>query len=441
MRNDKILGEKGFILITVYLIIVLLMMLTGSFVAGMFSQKAATESQHNVMSAFYVAESAAAAAYLWVQNPAPNPLPGQGEVIEITQYLAVSSIVIPEKPHLDINARAWAYRVPGVSNPRFIIFSLGSVLDENQRQLASRQVVKEVQLENFTKYAYFTDDEHFLVWYGEVPVWFTTGSFLEGPVHTNSNFNISGDPIFDGPVSSHGDFINYMNGGPPADNPDFRQGIQLGVDAKPTNRLNANRLKTAAGSGAGMTLTGDTTVALVSDGTMNVTNSNEGWDNQNMLIPGNGALFVEGGDLTISGTLKGKLTAGSSDNIVISDNLLYETDPTVAPSNDMLALISETNVIVSSDAPHNVSVFGTVIATEGSFIVENWSQGPAKGTLTVYGGIIQIERGPVGTFNPRTNRRVSGYEKDYYYDQRFWYDPPNWVPTTGDYEVISSQSM
>jgi hypothetical protein len=174
---------------------------------------------------------------------------------------------------------------------------------------------------------------------------------------------------------------------------------------------------------------------------MNVTNSNEGWDNQNMLIPGNGALFVEGGDLTISGTLKGKLTAGSSDNIVISDNLLYETDPTVAPSNDMLALISETNVIVSSDAPHNVSVFGTVIATEGSFIVENWSQGPAKGTLTVYGGIIQIERGPVGTFNPRTNRRVSGYEKDYYYDQRFWYDPPNWVPTTGDYEVISSQSM
>jgi type II secretory pathway pseudopilin PulG len=441
MRNDKILGEKGFILITVYLIIVLLMMLTGSFVAGMFSQKAATESQHNVMSAFYVAESAAAAAYLWVQNPAPNPLPGQGEVIEITQYLAVSSIVIPEKPHLDINARAWAYRVPGVSNPRFIIFSLGSVLDENQRQLASRQVVKEVQLENFTKYAYFTDDEHFLVWYGEVPVWFTTGSFLEGPVHTNSNFNISGDPIFDGPVSSHGDFINYMNGGPPADNPDFRQGIQLGVDAKPTNRLNANRLKTAAGSGAGMTLTGDTTVALVSDGTMNVTNSNEGWDNQNMLIPGNGALFVEGGDLTISGTLKGKLTAGSSDNIVISDNLLYETDPTVAPSNDMLALISETNVIVSSDAPHNVSVFGTVIATEGSFIVENWSQGPAKGTLTVYGGIIQIERGPVGTFNPRTNRRVSGYEKDYHYDQRFWYDPPNWVPTTGDYEVISSQSM
>jgi type II secretory pathway pseudopilin PulG len=441
MRNDKISGEKGFILIVVYIMIALLIMLTGSFIAGMFSQKAATESQHNVMSAFYVAESAAAAAYLWVQNPAPNPLPGQGEVIEITQYLAVSSIVIPEKPHLDINARAWAYRVPGTPNPRFIIFSLGSVLDENNRQLASRQVVKEVQPESFTKYAYFTDDEHFLVWYGEVPVWFTTGSFLEGPVHTNSNFNISGDPIFDGPVSSHGDFINYMNGGPPADNPDFRQGIQLGVDQKPTNRLNANRLKTAAGSGAGMTLTGDTTVALVSDGTMNVTNSNEGWDNQNMLIPGNGALFVEGGDLTISGTLKGKLTAGSSDNVVISDNLLYETDPTVAPSNDMLALISETNVIVSSDAPHDVSIFGTVIATEGSFIVENWSQGPAKGTLTVYGGIIQIERGPVGTFNPRTNRRVSGYEKDYHYDQRFWYDPPNWVPTTGDYEVISSQSM
>jgi type II secretory pathway pseudopilin PulG len=441
MRNGKVLREKGFILISVYLIILLLTILTGSFVAGVFSQKAATESHHNVMSAFYVAESAAAAAYLWVQNPEPNPLPGQGEVIEVTQYLAVSSIIIPEKPHLNINARAWVYRVPGASNPRFIIFSLGSVLDENQRQLASRQILKEVQIESFTKYAYFTNDEHFLVWYGEVPVWFTTGSFLEGPVHTNSNFNISGDPIFDGPVSSHADFINYMHGGPPIDNPDFKQGIQLGVDEKPTNRLNASSLKNASEGGAGMKFTGDTTVVLMPDGTMDVTNSYEGLDNQNMLIPGNGALFVEGGDLTISGTLKGKLTAGSSDNVVVSGNLLYETNPIVAPSNDMLALISESNVIVSSNAPYDVSIFGTVIATDGSFIVENWSQGPAKGILTVYGGIIQTTRGPVGTFNSQTNQRVSGYGKDYHYDQRFWYDPPNWVPTTGDYEVISCQSM
>ncbi len=439
MKTGMISGKKGFILIAVYLVIALLMMLTGSFVAGMFSQKAATETQHNTASALYVAESAAAAAYIWVQTPTVL-LPVQGNVMEITNHLAVSSITIPEKPDLNINARVWIYSVPGVSDPKLIIFSLGTVEQDN-RQLASRQVTKEVQSEYFTKYAYFTNDEHFLVWYGSVPVWFRTGDFLGGPVHTNSNFNISGNPVFDGPVSSHGDFINYMGGGPPADNPDFRQGIQLGVEAKSTANLNANRLKAAAGSGLGMTLTGDATVNLVSDGTMNVTNADRGWHNENMLIPGNGALFVEGGDLIISGTLQGSLTAGSSDNIVVADNLLYATDPRVTSSNDMLALISENNVIVSSSAPYNLSILGTVIATNGSFIVENWHIGPAKGTLEVYGGIIQTTRGPVGTFSSWTGQRLSGYEKDYRYDPRVWYRPPNWIPTTGDFEVISSQSM
>jgi hypothetical protein len=405
----------------------------------MFSQKAATETQHNTASALYVAESAVAAAYIWVQNPTVS-LPGPGNAIEITQHLAVSSITIPEKPDLVINARVWIYSVPGISDPRMIIFSLGTV-EQNSRQLASRQVIKEVQFEYFTKYAYFTNDEHFLVWYGSVPVWFREGDFLGGPVHTNSNFNISGDPIFDGPVSSHGDFINYMHGGPPADNPDFRQGIQLGVEEKSTANLNANRLRTAAAGAQGMTLTGDATVDLVSDGTMNVTNADRGWNNENMLIPANGALFVEGGDLIISGTLQGGLTAGASDNVVVAGNLLYATDPRITSSNDMLALISENNVIVSSSAGHDVSILGTVIATNGSFMVENWHVGPAKGTLEVYGGIIQTTRGPVGTFSSWTGQRISGYEKDYHYDSRFWYNPPDWIPTTGDFEVISSQSM
>jgi hypothetical protein len=49
------------------------------------------------------------------------------------------------------------------------------------------------------------------------------------------------------------------------------------------------------------------------------------------------------------------------------------------------------------------------MALEASFMLENYSQVAAKGTLTVYGGIIQDQRGPVGTFNGQTGQKISGY--------------------------------
>lgn len=290
--------------------------------------------------------------------------------------------------------------------------------------------------------------------------------FLEGPVHTNTaypdpnnpnltyGFHISGDPTFDGPVSSVGNSIYYMHGGPPRDNPDFQEGIELGVEAVPSNRpldqvLNANRLRNGA-TGGGLTLQGDTTVELLANGTMNVTNVDRGWTQQNMSLPANEALFVDNGDLTISGTLNGRLTAGSSGDIVIPNNLVYNTDPVAVPSsNDMMGLISENNVIIPQSAPHDVTINATITATgvgtaaagDGSFVVENWWVGPPKGILRVYGGVIQIARGPVGTFNPWTDRIQSGYEKDYHYDPRCRYNPPSWFPVTGEYDILSSTAI
>ena len=263
-------------------------------------------------------------------------------------------------------------------------------------------------------------------------------------MHTNAHYHISGDPVFDGPVTSHDNFIDYMHGGPPNDNPDFRQGIELGVSEVSTTHLHAGRLRVASAAPGGLLLQGDTTAVLLPDGTMDVTNAGV---EQNMPIPGNGALFVDNGDLTISGTLNGRMTAGSSGDIIIPDNLLYNTDPAVDPaSNDMLGLISETNVIIGSAAPHDVSIYASIAATgvatatdaDGSFTVENWWVGPPKGLLTIYGGLIQIRRGPVGTFNPSNNSQVSGYNKDYRYDSRARYSPPNWFPNTQAYETLSS---
>jgi len=437
-------NQKGFALIAAYLVITSLMIMSGVFLARTVSEKAFSENQRNNIYALYVAESGVDTGLRWIKTrgSAPNPASwGDLLVRSMTRNYAAS-------PGQNRPAGATEIRIyADINNQtsdlnRYKVFALGTVGS------TARQVIKEVQEESFAKYSYFSDDEHALVWrwWGafETPVWFTTGSLLEGPVHTNGHYHISGDPIFDGPVTSQGGFIDYMHGGPPSDNPDFRQGITLGVPGIATANLNANALRNASQAASGLQLQGNSTVRLLSDGTMNVTNAARGWNQQNMAIPNNGALFVEGGDLDVSGTLRGRLTAGASGDVVITDHLQYNTNPAPTPlnpngqpSNDMLGILSENNVIVSNTAPNNLSIFGTMIASNGSFTVEDYWVGPPKGVLTIYGGIIQIRRGPVGTFSAATNQTLSGYDKNYHYDARCRYGAPSWFPKTQEYEILS----
>ena len=77
------------------------------------------------------------------------------------------------------------------------------------------------------------------------------------------------------------------------------------------------------------------------------------------------------------------------------------------------------------------------MALDTSFVLENWRTVSPKGNLTVYGGIIQDERGPVGTFDGRSGTKLSGYSKNYSYDPRLITAPPPFMPTTGDYVTLS----
>ena len=194
----------------------------------------------------------------------------------------------------------------------------------------------------------------------------------------------------------------------------------------------------AASSGGGLRLQGNTTVVLNSDGTMNVTNSGRGWTNRNMALPANGALFVNSGTLAISGTLKGRLTAGASRDIIVPNTLVYASDPRTNPSStDTLGLISEEDVVISYGAPYNMEINGSIMSLNTSFMLDRWWVGPPKGTLTIFGGIIQDERGPVGTFSGFSGQKLSGYSKSYTYDSRLLSNPPPFFPTTGDYITLS----
>jgi hypothetical protein len=134
------------------------------------------------------------------------------------------------------------------------------------------------------------------------------------------------------------------------------------------------------------------------------------------------------------GTLQGRMTIASEDDITIGGNIFYKSDPVANPnSTDALGLISKSDVWVGSTAPNNLQIHAAIMATgltpgaDGSFGVINYSTGSPRGTLTVYGGIVQEIRGAVGQTSG--NGATHGYIKNYSYDSRFITKPPPYYPT------------
>lgn len=424
--------RKGVILIIVYLLVSVLLGFSAVFVFTSINERSTAERYIQRIKSFYLAEAGIDRSLEWLRSQSRPPRgirpfdPFGGP-----QRLDRGSYSVTIDPD-DNN--------PGNYLKRYQIRSTGRI------DGVSSELETEVRVDSYARYCYFTNDEHFR-WYGwyRVPVWFVTGDHLEGPTQTNSHFHLYGSPLFSGQTKSADNYMYYFHDGyiysyppdrPTTDKPVFEQGIQLGVEpfSMPSKALD---LRTAAVHD-GIHLTGPTTVLLKNDGTMDITNAHKGWTNKNIPLPSNGALFVTGGNLYISGTLKGQLSVGTNRNIVVTGNITYNTDPRTNPeSTDILGLIAERDAVISKDAPYNIEVNASIMALGNSFIVENWWRPPAKGVLTVYGGIIQRERGPVGTFSPFTGRKRSGYSKSYHYDRRLVNLPPPFYPTTGDYISLS----
>jgi hypothetical protein len=182
-----------------------------------------------------------------------------------------------------------------------------------------------------------------------------------------------------------------------------------------------------------------------------------------------GSSSCANGDVFVQGWLKGELTIASTNNIYITDSIRYvgsnsnpsagnldsgiPTSSSGAPPSadtngtDVLGLSANNFVEVyhplsnctgakrtssggcpnSSPGPAagnvgtprtNLEIDAAVVASQGSFLVEDWGSGPQLGVLTVDGGMIQRFRGPVGCTGCWANNAQTGYLKDYNYDKR-----------------------
>jgi hypothetical protein len=157
------------------------------------------------------------------------------------------------------------------------------------------------------------------------------------------------------------------------------------------------------------------------------------------------------GDVFIEGALDGQLTVAAQNNIIVTWHLTYDDGFAGNPA-DLLGLVANNFIytyhpVNNSDDNLDANIpsrgrFGTegsrgdpfedatinaaILSVNHSFGVMNYADGDDLGTLHVNGAIAQRYRGIVGTNSGGSV--VSGYAKDYVYDQRLKYlSPPKFL--------------
>ena len=136
------------------------------------------------------------------------------------------------------------------------------------------------------------------------------------------------------------------------------------------------------------------------------------------------------GSAYVQGSADAQVTVSGKNDVVITGNLTVQDD---GAGTDVIGLIAGnfvwvyhpvngggSNLLGSANAVTTIDA--AILSISHSFVVQNWAQGAAVGTLNVTGAIAQKFRGPVGTGSGTTIS--TGYYKNYVYDSRLNYLQP-----------------
>jgi hypothetical protein len=157
------------------------------------------------------------------------------------------------------------------------------------------------------------------------------------------------------------------------------------------------------------------------------------------------------GNLYVSGTYSHSMTLAAHRDIIIRPDVNASSGSSngdlkkSATGDPVMGLVANQYVRVyhpcKSDTNQKgymdtVTIEAAILSLQHSFIVDNHRCGNPLGKLTVKGAIAQKYRGPVGTGSGTTY--VSGYIKDYWYDDRLKYRTPPFFlqPTSSSWNVI-----
>ena len=434
-RADAGFALFGVMVLSCIMMLLILSVLTfGSLDAALAKNRAAKSC------AFYLAEGGLARGVAWLQAQDEAPSGTEtimpfGETPDAVGHGAYLVSIVPDS----MNAV--------LTRPRYTILSTGSV-DGHERSLELG-----VRVELFTDFLYFTDSEHEPG--SGAPVWFHSGDVIDGPLFTNDQINIQGDPTFANAAMSayggagdanpsHEPGFLYYNGdqfnniestdesNPPHDYPDFQEGSSLGaryVDY-PSHQL-TDDIALAADISINGTyeivlarphdVTGEPMYGYVSY--RKPAQGKPSWTDVE-ISSFNGLLYVNG-SFDVSGVVDGALTLASNGSISIVDDVLYRDSDAGGPTvycDDVLGLITGTDITITDNAANrdDCVIHAAMIALDNCFRAEDWGSGPLRGNLSVYGSIVQSYRGAVGTSEIVEGEEtlLTGYAKDYHYDWR-----------------------
>lgn len=315
---------------------------------------------------------------------------------------------------------------PGSSRLKFV--SIGTFADTVDT------VTVIVQPGSFASYAYYSKVEGNITWVSRDTVW--------GPFHTQATMKIGGSPVFMGRVSA-------FNGTNPKNSAaKFMNGYITGENIDlPLNFLDAEN---AAATGGKIFPNGDLWLTFNGSSVTWRTSLN-GASTITALstFAPNGVIATAQGNMHIQGTLDGRITlcaegtSPTGGNVYIDDNVKYSNDPRTNPSSDdMLGILADNSVIITDNAANNsdVTIQASMLCRTGGMTAENYNSRGVAGVLNLYGGIVQYQRGAVGTFSTDANGNTtitSGFRKSYKYDTRLTTSWPPYFPFTGKYQLVS----
>jgi len=276
--------------------------------------------------------------------------------------------------------------------------------------------------------------------------YYDTGDTIDGPIHTNTRFQITGRPVFLGPVFEFGDpEIGFKCRELALCEPVLPKGITPNATV-----FDFSHMADLIQSTPNQIVVPYNKTAVISLGGGQYTLRFRDKNNEHVLTPpvvlslpkSEGLYFL--GDVEVQGTLAGKLTIGAQGNIWITDDLLYaDSNPITgepAPSSPyVLGLIAEQNVKVKqqqdrSQLGKGIKINAAIVAMDKSFEVTNYRRhARSMGVMHLWGNIVQWERGIVGSSRLRGTIKL-GYDKNWHYDKRLVQIPPAYFPPLTDLE-------
>lgn len=423
MSSDK---RSGTVLMIVMGMTLLATIAVGAIVGRSLVRMRIADFQVCTEQAFYVASAGAerAASYVAAGNEYTTTLNGQ---LGKGSYVSYIHCKPGQGGEVDID-----------------ITSEGTV--KNATRTVTMRGVRRV---SWSKYALWYDQE-------AMKLWIVPGEFFDGRVYSRPEFHFhdhdlaqKGQVRFTDSASTVASTIETSSD---KVKPIFEKGLTTSAERESMASISFPDMMATADNG-GLVLEGPTSIEL--DGSvMKVTNQSRDWHSEPVPIPDNGVLYVKTttsssykwvkvhhrwkkryvtttlkGEVDVAAPkgLEGRLTIVAEDDINIVDHVRYKTNPEVNPdSTDALGLIAHDNVVVETSAPNNLDIYAHIIALNGGFGVKKYNYGNSRGSLHVYGGIVNKVRNAVGIVGG------SGYAKNYIFDKRFSKFPPPHYPKLTD---------